>query len=241
MLRVRSLPPLTEQRRAPQQQLLARLPRSTFARIEPHLSFADLPQGFIIAESHAHLQRVYFPHDGIISCVELLDGRAIESGMIGKDGQYGAGPAMDHKISLNHVVMQVAGGASVLDADRLRNLAEAVPIFREMLIHYEQFFLSQVQQTSACNAVHDVPSRTCKWLLRMQQLVGDEIPLTQDFLAQMMGVGRTSVSGVAAKLADAGMISYTRGRIRILSLAKIQKRACECDAAVNANYARIFS
>jgi CRP-like cAMP-binding protein len=222
-------------------QLLARLKRSTFAQIEPHLSLAELPQGFVIAETHAHLQRVYFPHSGIISCVvELVDGRAIESGMIGRDGQFGAGPAMDHKISLNHVVMQVAGTASVLDADRLRHLAEAVPKFREMLIHYDQFFLAQVQQTSACNAVHDVQSRTCKWLLRMHRLVGNVLPLTQEFLAQMMGVGRTSVSGVAGQLQDAGMISYSRGKIHILDLAKIQKRACECDAAVNSHYARIF-
>ena len=222
-------------------QLLGRLQRSTFAQIEPYLSLAKLPQGFVLGETHAHLQRVYFPHRGIISCVvELIDGRAIETGMIGRDGQYGAGPAMDHKISLNHVVMQVAGTASVLDADRLRNLAQEIPIFRETLIHYEQFFLAQVQQTGACNAVHDVQSRICKWLLRMHKLVGDDLSLTQEFLAQMMGVGRTSVSGVASKLQEAGMISYTRGKVQILDLAKIQKQSCECDAAVNAHYARIF-
>jgi len=223
-------------------QLLARLDRSIFAQVEPHLTFTGLKQGDSLAETHEHIQRVYFPHGGIISCVVVLkNGRTIETGMIGKDGQYGAGPAMDHKISLNHVVVQVSGSASVLDADRLRNLIQEMPKFRESLMHYEQFFLAQVQQTSACNAVHDVPSRSCKWLLRMQKLVGDDLPLTQDFLTQMMGVGRSSVNEVAGQLQEAGMISYARGRIHVVDLTKIQQRACECDSAVNAHYARIFS
>ena len=222
-------------------QILSRLDRATFAHLEPHLTIAELRQGFAIAETHAHVQRVYFPHGGIISCVvELSNGGRIETGMIGRDGQYGAGPAMDHKISLNHVVMLVAGSASVVDADRLRDLTQENPKLRKMLMHYEQFFLAQVQQTCACNAVHDVYSRTCKWLLRMQQLVGDDMPLTQEFLAQMIGVRRTSVTAVAGKLQDAGLISYSRGRVHIIDIARIQRRACECDAAVNSHYARIF-
>src|ERR1700712_4134416 len=105
---------------------------------------------------------------------------------------------------------------------------------------YEQFFLSQVQQTSACNAVHKVESRICKWLLRMQKLVGNDLLLTQEFLAQMMGVRRTSVTEVAVALQNAGMIAYSRGRIQIKDLAKIQATACECDGAVNSHYARIL-
>lgn len=164
-------------------QLLARLDRAIFAQIEPSLTLIELRQGDVIAHTHAQIERVYFPHAGIISCVvELIEGGAIETGMIGKDGQYGAGPALDHKVSLNHVVMQVPSSASLMDANQLRCLAEAIPRFREMMVRYEQFFLAQVQQTAACNAVHDVPSRTCKWLLRMQKLVGDDLPLTQEFL-----------------------------------------------------------
>jgi CRP-like cAMP-binding protein len=160
--------------------------------------------------------------------------------MIGKDGQYGAGPALDHKISFNHVVMQVAGTASVMDADRLRDLSQENPRFRQMLMYYEQFFLAQVQQTAACNAIHGVHARTCKWLLRMQKLVGDDLMLTQEFLAQMMGVRRTSVTEVAGELQRAGMISYSRGHIHINDLTQIQHRACECDKTVNSHYVRIF-
>jgi hypothetical protein len=222
-------------------QLLARLDRVTFAELVPHLTVVQLCVHDVIAETHAHIQRAYFPHAGIISCVvELSGGGAIETGMIGSDGQYGAGPALDHKVSLNHVVMQVPGTASIMDADRLRDLAQENPKFRQMLMHYEQFFLAQVQQTAACNAVHDIESRTCKWLLRMQKLVGDELPLTQEFLAQMMGVRRTSVSEIAGKLQNAGMISYRRGVVRILDSVKIQERACECDASINSHYDCIF-
>jgi CRP-like cAMP-binding protein len=221
--------------------LLARLDHIEFARIEPLLALVELRQGDVIAETHAQIERVYFPHGGIISCVvELMDGRAIETGMIGKDGQYGAGPALDHKVSLNHVVIQVAGNASVMDANQLRNLAQVNPKFREIIIRYEQFFLAQVQQTAACNAVHDVHSRSCKWILRMQRLVGDDLPLTQEFLAQMMGVRRTSVTSVAQELQMLGLISYSRGQIHILDVAKVSQRACECDATINSHYGRIF-
>ena len=222
-------------------RLLAQLDRATFAQIEPSLTVIELRQGDVIAETHAQIERVYFPHAGIISCVvELIDGGAIETGMIGKDGQYGAGPALDHKVSLNHVVIQVPGSASLMDADQLRNLAQANPKFREMMVRYEQFFLAQVQQTAACNAVHGVHSRTCKWLLRMQKLVGDDLPLTQEFLAQMMGVRRTSVTSVAQELQRTGLISYARGKIHIIDAAKVRQRACECEAAVSSHYARIF-
>jgi CRP-like cAMP-binding protein len=221
--------------------LLARLQRPAFAQIEPLLSFVELRHGDIIAETQASIQKVFFPHAGIISCVvELIDGGAIETGMIGRDGEYGAGPALDHKVSLNHVVIQVAGSASVLGADKLRNAAQENPSIRQMLMDYEQFFLAQVQQTAACNAAHDVPSRACKWLLRMQKLVGDDLLLTQEFLAQMMGVQRSSVTAVAVALQEEGLISYSRGRIHIIDLQKIQQRACECDAAINSHYHRIF-
>jgi CRP-like cAMP-binding protein len=222
-------------------QLLAKLDRVTFAQVEPSLTAVELRQGNVLAQTHSHIEKVYFPHTGIISCVvELSDGGAIETGMIGKDGQFGAGPALDHKVSLNHVVMQVAGSASIMDADHLRNLAHESPKFREMLVRYEQFFLAQVQQTAACNAVHTVPARTSKWLLRMHRLVGDDLPLTQEFLAQMMGVRRTSVTEVAQELQKGGMISYARGRVHIIDIAKVEERACECDSAINSHYLRIF-
>jgi CRP-like cAMP-binding protein len=221
--------------------LLNRLEPAVLAEIEPHLTLLELDHSHVLAETHQRIEKVYFPHTGIISCVvELVGGGAIETGMIGNDGEFGASQALDDKVSLNHVVMQVAGVASVISSDRIRMIADELPSFRGLLVKYEQFFLSQVQQTAACNAVHSVQARTCKWLLRMHDLVGIDLALTQEFLAQMMGVRRTSVTQVAGDLQKAGMITYSRGRIHIVDLEQVRAWACECDGDIRSHYRRIF-
>ncbi len=221
--------------------LLNRLDPALLDRLSADLSIIELSHGDVLAETHGRVEKLYFPHSGIISCVvETIGGGAIETGMIGKDGAFGASQALDDKVSLNHVVMQVPGEASVISSGHARALADELPAFRGLLVKYEQFFLSQVQQTAACNALHNVQARTCKWLLRMQELAGDELPLTQEFLAQMIGVRRTSVTEVATELQKDGMISYTRGRIHIRDADLIRQRACECDDDVRSHYRRIF-
>jgi CRP-like cAMP-binding protein len=221
--------------------LLGRLAPATLARLVPHLSVVEITARDIIAEPHQQLQRVYFPHSGIISSVvELADGGAIETGMIGKDGVFGASQALDHKVSLNLVTVQVSGKASIVTSERLRTLAAELPDFKAVLVMYEQFFLSQVQQTAACNAVHDIEARTCKWLSRMFDLAGPDLPLTQEFFAGMMGVRRTSVTTVAGELHGAGLISYSRGRLHIVNISQIRKRACECDKVIREHYQQMF-
>jgi CRP-like cAMP-binding protein len=222
--------------------LLNRLEPDLLARIQPHLALVELPQSKVLARSNELVEKVYFPHSGIISCVvELKGGEAIATGMIGKDGAFGAGQALDDHVSLNEVVMQVAGAASVISSERIRDVAEELPAFRRLLVSYELFLFAQVQQSAACNAVHSAPSRTCKWLLRMHQLAGHDLPLTQEFLAQMMGVRRTTLTGVAGELQKAGMISYRRGRIHIVDLERIMEQACECDEDIRSRYRRIFA
>ena len=221
--------------------LLNRLAPSSLAQITPHLSVIDLVATQVLAETRQRIDRVYFPHSGIISCVvELMNGAAIETGMIGKDGEFGASQALDDRLSLNLVTVQIAGRASVMSSNRLRTLADELPDLRSLVQKYEQFFVSQVQQTAACNAVHDIDTRTCKWLSRMHELAGADLRLTQEFFAQMMGVRRTSVTAVASALQSAGLISYTRGQLRILDIERIRQRACECDGGVRANYRTIF-
>jgi len=181
------------------------------------------------------------PGAGFISCVvETIGGGAIETGMIGNDRVFGATQALVDKVSLNHVVIQVPVVASVISSNQLRKAADALPALRGLLVKYEHFFLAQVQQTAACNALHTVQARTCKWLLRMHDLVGTDLPLTQEFLAQMMGVRRTSVTGVAGELHKAGMITYSRGRIHLLDIDMIRQWACECEADVRSHYRRVF-
>lgn len=221
--------------------LLNRLGLDVLDRISSGLAVVALAQGEVLAETHARIEKVYFPHTGVISCVvETIGGGAIETGMIGNDGVFGASQALDDKVSLNHVVMQVPGNVSIISSDLLREAADAIPTFRGLLVKYDQFFLAQVQQTAACNALHTVQARTCKWLLRMHDLAGPDLPLTQEFLAQMMGVRRTSVTEVAGDLQKAGMITYSRGRIRLLDLDMINQRACECESDVRSHYRRIF-
>ena len=221
--------------------LLNRLDADVLDRLSRDLSVIQLPHGQVLAETHERVEKVYFPHGGIISCVvETIGGGAIETGMIGNDGAFGSSQALDDKVSLNHVVMQVSGAASVISSDHIRKAADELPILRGLLVKYEQFFLAQVQQTAACNALHTVQARTCKWLLRMQALAGDDLPLTQEFLSQMMGVRRTSVTQVAGQLQKAGMITYKRGHIQIRNLNQIREWACECDADVRWHYRRMF-
>src|SRR5215212_797321 len=178
--------------------LLNRIDPSVAARLQPHLALVHLRHAQVLADTHQRVPKVYFPHDGIISnVVQLSNGGAIETAMIGRDGAFGAGQALDGKISLNRVIIQVPGTASAIESGRLCELAVALPPLRALLMKYEQFFSAQVQQAVACNAVHDVQNRTCKWLLRMHDFVGADLPLTQEFLAEMMGVRRTSVTAVA--------------------------------------------
>jgi len=221
--------------------ILARASPVDLEDLRPHLRQVELEHGRVIAESRQRVDQVYFPHAGILSCVvELEDGAAIESGMIGNDGAFGAAQALDDRLSLHKVVVQVPGRATVVDAKHLKAVTQSSPELLALLIKYDQFFLGQVQQTTACNALHSVEQRMCKWLVRMYDLVGTELPLTQEFLAQMMGVRRTSVTAVASQLQKEGLIFYRRGKIKILSMELVEQRACECHKAVRDLYVEMF-
>jgi CRP-like cAMP-binding protein len=222
-------------------RILAKVSAVDLKDLEPHLRLIELEHGRVLADSRQHVHKVYFPHAGILSSVvELKTGWGIESGMIGNDGVFGAAQAVDHKMSLNKVVVQVPGWATVIDGEVIKNFADSSPGFRGLLVKYEQFFLAQVQQTTACNALHSVEERMCKWLVRMYDLVGTDLPLTHEFLAQMMGVRRTSVTGVAVQMQSEGMISYHRGKVHILNIELIQRRGCECPQTVREHYMKMF-
>lgn len=222
--------------------LLNRLLPETMARLEPHLAVVHFDRGTVISETHEPIAQVYFPHDGVLSCVvQMIGGASIETGMIGRDGVYGAIQALDNRTSLMHVAVQVACTVSKIDAPIFCEIALNSSELRKLVLSYEEFFLSQVQQTAACNAVHNVRQRLSKWLLRMHHLAGADLPLTQEFLSQMMGVRRTSVTEHALQLQAAGAISYNRGHVRILDLASLHRHACECDDDVNSHFKKVFA
>ena len=173
--------------------------------------------------------------------VELLGGGAIETGMIGRDGQSGGSQALDDKVSLNAVLVQVSGTASAIDADRLKLLAHDLPDFQSLLLRYDQYFTAQVQQTAACNAVHSIEPKLCKWLLRIYELTGPNFQITQEFLAQMIGVRRTSVTGFATEVQKAGAIAYSRGQVYISDPDKLHDRTCECTSELQSHFDRLFS
>jgi CRP-like cAMP-binding protein len=217
------------------------LPSADLALFEADLRVVELTQGQVLAQPHQLMEKLYFPHSGIVSyVVELSDGNMIETGMVGRDGVVGALQAIDDKVSPNKIVVQVPGKASVVGMDLLRKAIDGCASLRVMLAKHEQFFLAQVQQSVGCNASHTVQARMCRWLLRMHDLTGTELPLTQEFMAQMMGVRRTSVSLVAAELQAAGLIAYRRGHVRIVNLEKLKEAGCECYEAVNTHYTKIF-
>lgn len=210
--------------------LLASLSLADFEYIRPNLRSFDLIYEAVLVEAGGPITRVYFPQSGIISLVVRLEtGDAVEVAMVGRDGAFGAAPALDGQISPNTAIVQMAGKASTLDVPLLQVAAEHSASFRAALIRYEQVIHAQALQSAACNASHSVQSRLSRWLLRARDLSGcDTLAFSQEFLAQMLGRHRNSVSLVANSLQQAGLIRYSRGQIEITDLEGLVKRSCEC-------------
>jgi CRP-like cAMP-binding protein len=210
--------------------VLAALPADDLNLLLPHLRVVELPQEMVLFEAGGAITRVLFPHAGIVSLVvELASGEMIEAAMIGREGVVGGLSALDSRISISRAIVQVAGCASSVDVEHVRQLGESSVSFRTTLIKHEQMLLAQSQQSAACNATHTIEARLSRWLLRCRDLVGGEdLALTQEFVAQMLGVRRTSVSIVAHTLQQAGLIRYKRGHIRVLDLEGLRESACEC-------------
>jgi len=221
--------------------LLASLPRADFVTLQPHLKTVELKHEAVLFGTGDPVDRVYLPHSGVISLlVNLPSGEMIETGMIGRDSIVGSS-ALDGKISLNTAIVTIAGVASVLGLDRVKALAETSSAFRTTLIRHEQVILVQAQQAAACNAAHKVETRLARWLLRCRDLVGsDNLDLTQEFVSQMLGVQRTSVTLVAHTLQTAGLIRYKRGRVHIVDVDGLRDTACDCYHAVKSRSDRLL-
>jgi CRP-like cAMP-binding protein len=222
--------------------LLAALPAADFELLRPHLETVELVQEAVLVSAGDRLTKVFFPHHGVISLVvSLFGGGMVEVASVGHDSVFGASAALDGNISLTDAIVQLPGVASTLDVGVLRTVGSHSISFRTTLIRHEQAIFAQAQQSAACNAMHSAESRLARWLLRMHDLAGeDRLHLTQDFLAQMIGVQRNSVSTVAHALQEAGVIKYSRGNIEITNLEALKEASCECYAAVNAQHKRLL-
>jgi len=224
-------------------RILNALSQNIFAAVERHLRDVTLAFGAVVAETGEPVSNVYFPFTGVVSLVvEMKVGDMIETAMVGRDGVVNGTAALDSKISLHRGIVQIAGAAATISPDVLRNFAHEFDPLQSLLIRHEQVLLAQAQQSAGCNASHTVESRMCRWLLRMRDLTqSNDLQLTQEFLAQMLGVRRTSVSLVAGTLQKAGLIKYRRGNIHLVDPEQLEQSACECYETVKGHYERLLA
>jgi CRP-like cAMP-binding protein len=219
-------------------QLIELFSEADAALLRPHLRRVHLEQQRVLVDSGRPIETIYFPLDAIISLVVALSsGEIIEVAMVGRDGGVCVGAALDGRISLSRAIVQLEGDALVCDAGALKNIAAQSPGMVSVLMRHEQLTYSQAQQSAACMAAHDLEARLCRWLLRARDLVDtDTLHFTQEFLAEMLGVRRSSVSVVAHTLQQAGMIKYSRGRIQIVDIEALRETVCECYGTVRSHY-----
>jgi CRP-like cAMP-binding protein len=201
-------------------KLLAVLSAQVFQALQPHLKVQEFEQGAVLAENGRAVTEVYFPYTGIVSLVvELKEGDMVEAAMVGRDGVVNAASALDGKVALNKAIVQARALLAVVPVPIIATVADQHRDLRSLFIRHEQVLLAQSQQSGACNASHMIEARLCRWLLRTRDLLqSDDLKLTQEFLGQMLGVQRTSISIVAVALQKAGLIRYRRGHITILDV-----------------------
>jgi CRP-like cAMP-binding protein len=211
-------------------KLLSSLPREQFELLAPHLTPVFLEQGTVLIEAGEEFDRVFFPQYGMLSLLAVLkDGRAIETATVGREGVVGAMAGLGLYKSLVRVVVQLPIGVSTIPATQFRKAAAASEAIRNLCINYNEVLLSQARVTAACNAMHVIEARFCRWLLQTaDRAASDTVNLTQEFLAEMLGVRRTSVTEVASKIQSLRAITYSRGVIHILDRPALERMSCEC-------------
>jgi len=223
-------------------ELVEVLSPSGWKLLAPRLKPAQFEQHHVLFEADERIRHVYFPTSAVVSLVTTLStGEMIEAAMVGRDGVVGASAALDGKISLSRGIVQLGGEIAVCDIDVLKSAALESPKLLSLLIRHEQTVYAQAQQSAACFATHQVEARLCRWLLRARDLSeSDDLPFTQEYLGEMLGVRRTSVTAVAKALQEAGLIKYARGKIKIVDAKAMQKSACECYGSVKMLYDRLI-
>jgi len=222
--------------------ILLSLPPGDSAALGPHLKAVHLESKRILFNPGDVIDEVYFPTGAVVSLVVgLSTGEMVEGAMVGKDGVVGAAAALDSKIALTQAIVQLPGEAFFCDAAVFKTIAMQSEKLLSLLFSHEQAVYAQAQQSTACMAAHDVQSRLCRWLLRARDLSGsDTLNFTQEFLAEMLGVRRTSVTVDALSLQHAGLIKYSRGKIQIVNVEGLHDAACECYETIRSQYAKLL-
>jgi CRP-like cAMP-binding protein len=210
--------------------ILLSLPDEEYSMLRPHLEPAELPQYEILHEPGEKIAFAYFLNDGMTSLVALSrDGRSVEVGIVGKEGMVGMSLMMGLRRGTFRAIMQMSGSGLRIRSETFQEVLLYAPTLRSELSRFALMHGMQVAQLAACNRLHEVDQRLVRWLLMCQDRVDSELlPLTHEFLAQMLGTGRPSVSLAAAGLENAGLIENMRGTIRVLNRKSLEEAACEC-------------
>lgn len=224
-------------------QILAKLSSDVFQRLEPHLVYVALPQGTIIHCPGDLLTHLYFPLDCLFSVtITMKNGSTAEVGMVGSREVLGINAVMGNsETTQTEYVVQVAGSAMKIEAAILRQEFDRHGELHEILLRYTQAFLAQVSQTAACNSLHTLEQRLPRWLLETQERVhSDNLALTQEYIATMLGVRRAGVTQAAQNLQERKLIQYHRGNVQILDQEGLEAAACECFKRIKAEYDRLL-
>ncbi|HEY7247819.1 MAG TPA: Crp/Fnr family transcriptional regulator [Xanthobacteraceae bacterium] len=211
-------------------RLLASLKPEELSKLSKHLREVPIKQGMLLEERGERLDLVHFPLSGMVSLiVEMPEDRAVEVGAVGSEGALGLTVGLGSRVSCISALVQVSGTALSIPAPRFRTLASESQHLTDLILRYNEMQLGQIQQTAACNALHQVGSRLARWLLQTNDKTGeDTIPFTQEFLSKMLGVRRGTVSVVATRFEAAKLIHTARGEIQILDREGLKREACSC-------------
>jgi CRP-like cAMP-binding protein len=225
-------------------RLLAMLPAEDWQAIKKLLTIVTPPTGTILQEIGEPMDHVYFPHSGMISLLTVMkDGRAIETATIGSEGAVGAEMALGVTTAITRGVVQMEMIASRISRKDFMRCVERRAMIQSLAFRSNEALIGQTQQTAACNALHQIEARLARWLLQSQDRSPAKgmVPLTQEFLSEMLAVRRTSVSTTAHVLQSAGLIKYSRGAITIVNRDGLKKKSCECYAAIAKQTERLLS
>jgi len=222
--------------------LLAALPEESYQRLLPDLDLIAMPLGWVLYESGMPLKHVYFPVSGIVSLLYVTNnGASSEISITGNEGLVGISLFMGGESTTNRAVVQCAGHAYRMPATALKREFALGGEFQHLALRYTQTLITQMAQTSVCNRHHTLDQQLCRWLLlSIDRLEGAELIMTQELIANMLGVRREGVTEAAGRLQQAGLISYSRGHIHVLKRPALEKRVCECYAVVKNEFRRLL-
>jgi CRP-like cAMP-binding protein len=237
--------PVTDMTTTPfpqQNRLLAALSSEVQTRLFPHLELISLPLGKAVYESGDTLRHVYFPTDSIVSLLYVTaDGASAEISVVGNDGVVGIALFMGGESTPSRACVQSAGNAYRLQSQRLKKECNRHGELLNVMLRYTQLLITQVAQTAVCNRHHSIDQQLCRWLLlSLDRLSGDHIIMTQELIANMLGVRREGVTDAAGKLQRLGVIEYSRGHIRVLDRKRLERLSCECYAVVKREAERLL-